>query len=37
VNVSEFLKHGYVVVAIQPVDQFAQTAHIENIVLLERI
>ncbi|CCB91754.1 uncharacterized RNA methyltransferase pc1544 [Waddlia chondrophila 2032/99] len=35
-NVKEFLKDGYVLKAVQPVDQFPQTVHIENIVLLAK-
>lgn len=35
-NVAEFLKHGYRISAIQPIDQFPQTYHVENIVVLER-
>ena len=31
-----FKEAGYELVAIQPVDQFPHTAHIENIVLLKR-
>ncbi len=31
-----FKQAGYEIVAIQPVDQFPQTVHIENIVLLRR-
>lgn len=33
-NVSELLKQHYRIVAIQPIDQFPQTYHVENIVLL---
>jgi 23S rRNA (uracil1939-C5)-methyltransferase len=29
-------KFGYIIRAIQPVDMFPQTHHIENVVLLER-
>lgn len=35
-NVQELLKHGYALKVIQPIDQFPQTVHIENIVLLEK-
>lgn len=35
-NVAELIKKGYKIVAIQPVDQFPQTVHIENIILLCR-
>lgn len=35
-NVQDFINAGYRLVAIQPVDQFPQTAHIENIVILKR-
>lgn len=35
-NVAELMQHGYVVKTIQPIDQFPQTIHIENIVLLKR-
>lgn len=34
-NVAEFINSGYRIEAIQPVDQFPQTPHIENIVILE--
>lgn len=33
-NVAELLQHGYRIAAIRPVDQFPQTYHIENIVVL---
>lgn len=35
-NVEELQKMGYRIMAIQPVDQFPHTVHIENIVILER-
>jgi len=35
-NCEDFLKHGYRIVAVQPIDQFPQTVHIENIVVLIR-
>jgi 23S rRNA (uracil1939-C5)-methyltransferase len=33
-NIAELIEGGYQIDAIQPVDQFPQTAHIENIVIL---
>jgi 23S rRNA (uracil1939-C5)-methyltransferase len=33
-NVEEILGHGYRLETIQPIDQFAHTPHIENIVIL---
>jgi 23S rRNA (uracil1939-C5)-methyltransferase len=36
-NVAELIKQGYEITAIQPVDQFPQTVHIENIVVLSKI
>lgn len=36
VNVAELMKHGYRISVIQPIDQFPQTYHVENIVVLER-
>jgi 23S rRNA (uracil1939-C5)-methyltransferase len=33
-NIREFINHGYSLKAVQPVDQFPHTVHIENIVLL---
>ncbi len=36
-NVQYFILQGYVVIAVQPVDQFPHTIHIENICLLKRI
>jgi 23S rRNA (uracil1939-C5)-methyltransferase len=35
-NVAELLKSGYLLKRLQPIDQFPQTYHIENIALLER-
>lgn len=35
-NIEALQKMGYVIKAIQPVDQFPHTVHIENIVILER-
>lgn len=35
-NVQELLSSGYLIARIQPVDQFPQTPHIENCVLLRR-
>lgn len=35
-NVAELLQHGYRIKCIQPIDQFPQTYHIENIVVLCR-
>ncbi len=34
-DVEDFLKKGYTIKAIQPVDQFPQTIHVENICVLE--
>lgn len=36
-NVVKFIEKGYQISKIQPVDQFPQTPHIENIVLLKKI
>ncbi|MEM1283080.1 MAG: 23S rRNA (uracil(1939)-C(5))-methyltransferase RlmD [Chlamydiota bacterium] len=33
-NVREIVQHGYRLEAVQPIDQFAHTPHIENIVVL---
>ena len=35
-NIPSFLEKGYRVEAVQPVDQFPQTLHCENIVVLKR-
>jgi 23S rRNA (uracil1939-C5)-methyltransferase len=35
-NVEELVQNGYRIVAIQPVDEFPQTYHVENIVLLAK-
>lgn len=35
-NIVEFIAAGYSIESIQPVDQFPQTPHIENIVVLSR-
>lgn len=35
-NVEEFLTNGYQIKVIQPLDQFPQTYHVENIVVLSR-
>jgi len=36
-NVKDLIAHGYAVEAVQPVDQFPHTVHIENIVVLVRV
>ena len=36
-NVKELIEAGYWVKAVQPVDQFPHTLHVENIVVLERM
>jgi 23S rRNA (uracil1939-C5)-methyltransferase len=36
VNLESLIKEGYSLKAIQPVDQFPQTVHVENIALLTR-
>ncbi|PKL36644.1 23S rRNA (uracil(1939)-C(5))-methyltransferase RlmD [Candidatus Peregrinibacteria bacterium HGW-Peregrinibacteria-1] len=33
----EFLKYGYKVNYVQPVDMFPQTYHVENVVLIEKV
>lgn len=33
-NIAEFVQQGYKVSVIQPIDQFPQTYHVENVVLL---
>ncbi len=35
-NITELLPHGYTLKALQPVDQFPHTYHLENIALLEK-
>ncbi|MEC7838891.1 MAG: 23S rRNA (uracil(1939)-C(5))-methyltransferase RlmD [Chlamydiota bacterium] len=35
-NLEEIIKHGYDLVSVQPIDQFAQTAHIENVAVLKK-
>lgn len=33
-NIADLMLHGYRITTIQPVDQFPQTSHVENIVVL---
>lgn len=35
-NVAELQQHGYIIKIIQPFDQFPQTVHIENLILLTK-
>ena len=35
-NMKDFLAAGYEIVEVQPIDQFPQTVHLENIVLLQQ-
>jgi 23S rRNA (uracil1939-C5)-methyltransferase len=35
-NSQEFISAGYQLEAVQPVDQFPQTLHVENIALLKK-
>jgi 23S rRNA (uracil1939-C5)-methyltransferase len=35
-NIAILMQHGYRIMSIQPVDQFPQTYHIENIVVLSK-
>lgn len=35
-DIEALFQHGYTIQAIQPVDQFPQTPHIENIVLMKK-
>ena len=35
-NIAAFVEEGYAIKAVQPVDQFPQTAHVENIVVLTK-
>ncbi len=36
IDVQELVKAGYTFAAIQPIDQFPQTIHVENIVILKK-
>lgn len=35
-NIKEFIRGGYQIKAVQPIDQFPHTPHLENIVLLQQ-
>jgi tRNA/tmRNA/rRNA uracil-C5-methylase (TrmA/RlmC/RlmD family) len=37
VNIQELLQEGYIVQALQPVDQFPHTIHVETIALLGKM
>jgi 23S rRNA (uracil1939-C5)-methyltransferase len=36
-NIQELAKNGYTLISLQPVDQFPQTIHVENIALLKKM
>lgn len=36
-NVADLMQHGYLPIAVQPIDQLPQTYHIENVVVLEKV
>ena len=36
-DMQSFQERGYVVKAVQPIDMFPQTHHIETVVLLEKV
>lgn len=36
-NLQAFVEAGYCITAVQAIDQFAQTAHVENIAILHRV